>query len=222
MSGWQSGEEPLAPARKATFHPLSAIRPVIALRGICLGFCRQFAARNPAATLSRQSQVPRADAIATPAISQTRHCFHRHALSRPSSSSLRRVRRSGSSPQLPWNMPPPSNNRRWLRQIALVPSTGHLQATRISWCLLMSPSSPLIRLMRQKDQRNDIEDTCLRRLSEVLPPGCRVSILADRGFGDHKLFAYLADLGFGYVIRLRGNIHVADASGETRTAANWA
>jgi Transposase DDE domain len=64
-------------------------------------------------------------------------------------------------------------------------------------------------------------DICLRRLSEVLPPGCRVSILADRGFGDHKLFAYLADLGFAYVIRLRGNIHVTDASGETRTAANW-
>ena len=72
-----------------------------------------------------------------------------------------------------------------------------------------------------KDQRNDIEDTCLRRLSEVLPPGCRVTILADRGFGDHKLFAYLADLGFAYVIRLRGNIHVTDVSGETRTAAQW-
>ena len=72
-----------------------------------------------------------------------------------------------------------------------------------------------------KDQRNDIEDNCLRRLSEVLPPGCRVTILADRGFADHKLFAYLADLGFAYVIRFRGNIHVTDASGETRTAANW-
>jgi hypothetical protein len=72
-----------------------------------------------------------------------------------------------------------------------------------------------------KDQRNDIEDTCLRRLSEVIPPGCGVTILADRGFGDHKLFAYLADLGFAYVIRFRGNIHVTDASGETRTAANW-
>src|ERR1700688_384194 len=69
-----------------------------------------------------------------------------------------------------------------------------------------------------KDQRNDIEDTCLRRLSEVVPPGCRVTILADRGFGDHKLFAYLADLSFAYVIRFRGNIHVTDASGKTRTA----
>jgi len=48
-----------------------------------------------------------------------------------------------------------------------------------------------------------------------------VTILADRGFGDHKLFAYLADLGFAYVIRFRGNIHVTDAAGETRTAAHW-
>jgi hypothetical protein len=72
-----------------------------------------------------------------------------------------------------------------------------------------------------KDQRNAIEDTCLRRLSEIIPPGCRVTILADSGFGDHKLFAYLADLGFAYVIRFRGNIHVTDASGTTRTAAEW-
>ncbi len=45
-----------------------------------------------------------------------------------------------------------------------------------------------------KNQRNDIEDIYLRRLSEVLLPGCRVS--------DHKLFAYLADLDFAFVIRL--------------------
>ena len=72
-----------------------------------------------------------------------------------------------------------------------------------------------------KNQRNAFEDACLLRLSQLVPPGCRVTILADRGFGDHKLFAHLADLGFGYVIRFRGNIHVTDASGETRTAADW-
>ena len=72
-----------------------------------------------------------------------------------------------------------------------------------------------------KNQRNDFEDACLLRLAQLVPLGCRVTILADRGFGDHKLFAYLADLGFGYVIRFRGNIHVTDASGETRTAAEW-
>ena len=48
---------------------------------------------------------------------------------------------------------------------------------------------------------------------ELVPAGCRVTILADRGFGDQKLFAFLADLGFGYVIRFRGNIHVTDADG---------
>ncbi len=44
-----------------------------------------------------------------------------------------------------------------------------------------------------KDQRNGFEDACLLRLSQVVPPGCRVTILADRGLGDHRLFAYLAD-----------------------------
>jgi hypothetical protein len=86
-------------------------------------------------------------------------------------------------------------------------------------------AAPLIWLTVWKDeiatQRNDYEDACLRRLAETVPPGCRVTILADRGFGDQKLFAFLGELGFGYVIRFRGNIRVADASGETRPAAEW-
>jgi hypothetical protein len=72
-----------------------------------------------------------------------------------------------------------------------------------------------------KDQRNDFEDACLRRLAEVLPQGVRVTILADRGFGDHKLFEHLGEVGFDYVIRFRENIHVTDATGDTRTAAEW-
>jgi hypothetical protein len=71
------------------------------------------------------------------------------------------------------------------------------------------------------ERRNDFEDACLERLRQVLPAGCRVTILADRGFGDHKLFGFLATLGFGYVIRFRGNIGVTDAAGETRPAAEW-
>ena len=55
----------------------------------------------------------------------------------------------------------------------------------------------------------------------MLPPGLAVTILADRGFGDTKLFAFLDELGFAYVIRFRGNIHVTAADGETRDAANW-
>jgi hypothetical protein len=46
-------------------------------------------------------------------------------------------------------------------------------------------------------------------------------MLADRGFGDQKLFAFLVELGFGYVIRFRGNIQVADADGTAKPAAEW-
>ena len=70
-------------------------------------------------------------------------------------------------------------------------------------------------------QPNDFEDACLRRLAELIPFGCRVTILADHGFGDQKLFAFLAELGFGYVIGFRGNIHVTDADRQTKPAAEW-
>ena len=86
-------------------------------------------------------------------------------------------------------------------------------------------AAPLIWLTVWKDEiatrRNDYEDACLRRLTETLPSGCRVTILADRGFGDQRLFGFLAELGFGYVIRFRGNIGVTTADGETRPAAQW-
>ena len=86
-------------------------------------------------------------------------------------------------------------------------------------------ATPLIWLSGHKDElseaRNDYEDACLARLSAVLPAGTQVTILADRGFGDHKLFGFLGNLGFGYVIRFRGNIHVTAAHGETRPAADW-
>jgi hypothetical protein len=86
-------------------------------------------------------------------------------------------------------------------------------------------AAPLIWLTVWKEEiatrRNDYEDACLRRLAETMPPGCRVTMLADRGFGDQKLFAFLDELGFGYVIRFRGNIRVTDESGETRAAAEW-
>jgi len=70
-------------------------------------------------------------------------------------------------------------------------------------------------------KRNDIEDMCLNRLQEALPDGTKVTILADRGFGDVKLFSFLEELGFGYVIRFRGDIFVTAADGETRRAEAW-
>jgi hypothetical protein len=91
--------------------------------------------------------------------------------------------------------------------------TGHGRATPLLWLSVWKDEIT--------NTRNDYEDTCLRRLSELVPPRCRVTILADCGFGDQKLFGFLGELGFGYVIRLRGNIHVTDADGQTGPAAKW-
>jgi hypothetical protein len=91
--------------------------------------------------------------------------------------------------------------------------TGHGRAAPLLWLSVWKEEL--------KNQRNKYEDGCLRRLSELVPAGCRVTILADRGFGDQKLFAFLGKLGFDYVIRFRGNIQVADAGGLTRPAAEW-
>jgi len=73
-----------------------------------------------------------------------------------------------------------------------------------------------------KDRRNAYEDQVLMRLAEVVPADVRVRIVADRGFGDQKLYRMLADeLKFDFVIRFRGNIKVTAADGEARPAAEW-
>ena len=73
-----------------------------------------------------------------------------------------------------------------------------------------------------KDQRTLYEHRVLVRLAELVPAGIKVCIVADRGFGDQKLYKMLTEeLYFDYVIRFRGNISVTAATGETRTAAEW-
>jgi Transposase DDE domain len=87
-------------------------------------------------------------------------------------------------------------------------------------------STPLVWLTVDKstlkDHRSLHEHRVLVRLAELLPAGVKVCIVADRGFGDQKLYKMLTEeLYFDYVIRFRGNITVTAASGETRTAADW-
>jgi Transposase DDE domain len=97
--------------------------------------------------------------------------------------------------------------------LALHLITRHGRATPLLWLTVDKDEL--------KNQRNDFEDLCLSRLKALLPEGVIVTILADRGFGDAKLFEFLQSLGFRYVIRFRGNIHVSAADGETRLAADW-
>ena len=97
--------------------------------------------------------------------------------------------------------------------LALHLVTGHGRATPLVWLTVDKDEL--------KNRRNDFEDACLSRLKECLPEGVAVTILADRGFGDVKLFAFLESLGFDYAIRFRGNVQVAAENGQTRPAADW-
>jgi hypothetical protein len=97
--------------------------------------------------------------------------------------------------------------------LALKLVTRHGRATPLVWLSVFKDEL--------KDARNAYEDASLRRLAEVLPDGVRATLLADRGFADTKLFGFLGELGFDYVIRLKGNTNVGAADGTTRPAAEW-
>ncbi len=91
--------------------------------------------------------------------------------------------------------------------------TNHGRATPLLWLTVLKD--------KLKDQRNDFEVLCVARLAKVLREGVAVTILADRGFSDTKLFDFLDTFGFAYVLRFRGNIHISATDGETRLAAAW-
>ena len=97
--------------------------------------------------------------------------------------------------------------------IALNLITSHGRATPLLWLTVVK--SKLL------GNRNAHEDRLLQRFREVLPEGVKVTILADRGFGDQKLYELLATLGFDYVVRFREIIRVTDAGGNAGPASSW-
>ena len=92
--------------------------------------------------------------------------------------------------------------------------TDHGRATPLVWLTVDKRTL--------KDNRSRYEHRVLVRLAELLPADIKVCVVADRGFGDQKLYRVLTEeLCFDYVIRFRGNIAVTATTGETRTAAAW-
>jgi hypothetical protein len=92
--------------------------------------------------------------------------------------------------------------------------TRHGRATPLLWLTVDTATL--------KNRRNEYEYQALVRLADALPADIKVCVVADRGFGDHKLYHVLTEeLSFDYVIRFRGNIKVTAADGEMRTAAAW-
>ena len=91
--------------------------------------------------------------------------------------------------------------------------TNHGRATPLIW---MTVSKATL-----KNHRNDHEYRLIERLHECLANDVAITLLADRGFGDQKLYRFLQTLGWDFVIRFRGAIQVEDATGTRQTASAW-
>ena len=85
---------------------------------------------------------------------------------------------------------------------------------------LLTDHGRAIPLNWQTVDKRTLKDRLLIRLADILSP--EVQVVADRGFGDSKLYGLLTeDLKFDFVIRFGANIEVTSAAGQTRTAASW-
>src|SRR5208283_1259215 len=92
--------------------------------------------------------------------------------------------------------------------------TRHRRAMPLVWLTVVTV--PL------KGRCHGYEPQVLVRLAEVLAADVKVCIVADRGFGDRKLYRMLTEgLKFDFLIRFRGDIAVAAADGKVRAAADW-
>jgi len=72
-----------------------------------------------------------------------------------------------------------------------------------------------------KGKKSASEDDLLRRFAAMVPAGCAVTILADRGFDAHTFLAFLAGLGFACIIRMRKHTTIESATGEGRAGRDW-
>lgn len=77
------------------------------------------------------------------------------------------------------------------------------RAIPISWTVLSSGSTSVA----LRDYR-----TILYQAVWVLPPSCRVILLADRAFGDIELLQLIRDLGWSFRIRLKNSVWVQRAN----------
>jgi hypothetical protein len=91
--------------------------------------------------------------------------------------------------------------------------TAHGRATPLAWA---THSKATLKNNQKRFERELVE-----QLHEWIDPKVRITLLADRGFGDQALYEYLDELQWEYVIRFRGDIAVTDAAGTRKTAVQW-
>jgi hypothetical protein len=91
--------------------------------------------------------------------------------------------------------------------------TSHGRSTPLVWKTVLKSEL--------KNRRAEFEDDVIERFLEIAPREMKLTLLADRGFADQRLFALLQQWGLDYVIRLRGNFTVENERGEIRPAREW-
>lgn len=97
--------------------------------------------------------------------------------------------------------------------LALSLISSHGRATPLVW--------KTVKKSELKGKRNAIETEVIEHLHGALASDVEITLLADRGFGDHKRYAHLDLLGWYYVIRFKAGIYVTNAKGERKTAKQW-
>lgn len=98
--------------------------------------------------------------------------------------------------------------------IVLSMLTGHGRATPLMWHTVQAATL--------KGNQRRYEDELLRALRQAIPAGVKVTVVADRGFGNGPVIRCVSEeLGFEYVLRIRGDFHVTNAKGERRLASDW-
>jgi Transposase DDE domain len=91
--------------------------------------------------------------------------------------------------------------------------TRHGRATPLVW--------HTVKKSTLEGKRNAYEYDLIEQLHSYLDKDVEITLLADRGFGDQKLYDYLSFLGWDFVIRFRGCIVVESATGEAKPAKDW-
>lgn len=90
--------------------------------------------------------------------------------------------------------------------------TTHGRATPLAW--------KTVKKSTLRGKRTAIEHAMVERLARAIPPDVSIELLADRGFGDQKLYELLETLSWDYTIRFRGSI-VVEHDGDVKTASTW-
>ena len=97
--------------------------------------------------------------------------------------------------------------------LALNLITNHGRATPLLWKTYYKS--------KLKNHRGEYERELLNLLKSLLPSSCtQVIILADRGFGDVSFYDFICSIGFDFIIRFKGNIHMT-VNDITKPAKDW-